>query len=105
MCVCFLIPFPVCVSFLISFPVCVCKEHFIYLFLEKGEGKEQERERNINVWLPLMRPLLGTWPATQACALTGNRTGDPSEAGIQTTEPHQPGLLFIYLLTYLVTYF
>ena len=76
MCVCFLIPFPVCVSFLISFPVCVCKEHFIYLFLEKGEGKEQERERNINVWLPLMRPLLGTWPATQACALTGNRTGD-----------------------------
>ena len=22
-------------------------------------------------------PLLGTWPATQACALTGNRTGDP----------------------------
>ena len=22
-------------------------------------------------------PLLGTWPATQASALTGNRTGDP----------------------------
>ena len=22
-------------------------------------------------------PLLGTWPATQACALTGNRTSDP----------------------------
>ena len=22
-------------------------------------------------------PLLGTWPATQACALTGNRTRDP----------------------------
>ena len=21
--------------------------------------------------------LLGTWPATQACALTGNQTGDP----------------------------
>ena len=47
-----------------------------YLFLEKGEGREKERERNIHVWLPLMRPLLGTWPATQACALTGNRTGD-----------------------------
>ena len=31
-----------------------------------------EEERNINVWLPLMRPLLGTWPATQAHALTGN---------------------------------
>ena len=48
-----------------------------YLFLERREGKEKERERNINVWLPLLHPLLGTWPATQACALTGNRTGDP----------------------------
>ena len=50
---------------------------FIYLFLERGEGWETERKRNINVWLPLMCPLLGTWPTTQACALTGNRTGDP----------------------------
>ena len=32
---------------------------------------------NINVWLPLARPLLGTWPTTQACALTGNQTCDP----------------------------
>ena len=48
---------------------------FIY-FLERGEGKEKERERNINVWL-LLCPLLGTWPTTQACALTGNPTGDP----------------------------
>ena len=35
------------------------------------------RERNTNVWLPLTRPTLGTWPATPACALTGNRTSDP----------------------------
>ena len=48
------------------------KEDFIYLFLESREGKVEERERNINVWLPLTRPLLGTWPATQACALTGD---------------------------------
>ena len=34
------------------------------------------RERNINVWLPLKRPLLGNWPATQECALTGNQTDD-----------------------------
>ena len=27
-------------------------------------------------WLPLTHPLLGAWPATQACALTGNRTSD-----------------------------
>ena len=50
---------------------------FIYLFLERVEGKEKERERNINVWLPLTCPLLGTWPTTQAGALIGNRTGDP----------------------------
>ena len=44
---------------------------FIYLFLERGEGKEKERERNIN-----QLPTPGTWPATQACAPTGNRTCD-----------------------------
>ena len=33
---------------------------FICLFLERGEGREKERERNISVWLPLVRPLLGT---------------------------------------------
>ena len=49
---------------------------FIYLFLERGEGREKERERNINVWLPLMCPLLGTWPTTQTYALTGNPTSD-----------------------------
>ena len=29
------------------------------------------------MWLPLACPPLGTWLATQACALTGNRTSDP----------------------------
>ena len=29
------------------------------------------------MWLPFMCPHLGTWPATQACALTRNRTSDP----------------------------
>ena len=50
---------------------------FIYLFLEKAAGKENERERNINVWLPCECPLLWTWPTTQACALSGNQSGDP----------------------------
>ena len=57
---------------------------FVFIFL-KGfdscifrEGKgETEKEKNINVWWPLMRPLLENWPATQACALTGNSIGDP----------------------------
>ena len=34
-------------------------------------------ERNIH-WLPLARPPLGTWPATQACALTGDQIGNLS---------------------------
>ena len=54
----------------------VFKKYFIYLFIFRQRGKGG-REGNISVWLPLMRPLLGTWPTTQACALTGNRTGDP----------------------------
>ena len=49
-------------------------KELIYLFLESREGKENERERNISVWLPLMHPLLETGPATQAHALTGNQT-------------------------------
>ena len=44
-----------------------------YLFL----GREKERERNINMWLSLEHPLLGTWPATQACTLTGNQISNP----------------------------
>ena len=52
------------------------KKDFIYLILDRGEGREKERERNINVWLPLSCPLLGTWPTTQTCALVGNQTGD-----------------------------
>ena len=45
----------------------------IYFWIEKGERK---RERNINVWL-LLTPLLGTWPTTQARALTRNWTRHP----------------------------
>ena len=50
---------------------------FLYLFLERREGREKERERNTNVWLPLVRPLLETLLATQAGALTGNQISDP----------------------------
>ena len=49
----------------------------LFIFIDRGEGRDKERERNINVWLPLMSPLLGTWLATRACALTGNWTDDP----------------------------
>ena len=45
---------------------------FIYSFSERGEEKEKGRERIVNVWLLLTHPVLGTWPVTQSCALTGN---------------------------------
>ena len=68
---------------------------FNYLFLERGEGREKERERNINVWLPLTP---GTWPATQACALTGNRTRDPlvRRPALNPLSHTSQGSLFIF---------
>ena len=54
----------------------LCFILFIFhLFIFRATGEEGEREGNTCVWLPLVRPLLG--PATQACALTGNRTSHP----------------------------
>ena len=54
---------------------------------------EGERQRNNSVWLPLTRPLLGTWPAIQACALGWGLNWWPFglQASTQSTEPHHPG--------------
>ena len=49
---------------------------FTYLFdFKEGEEREKERERHIS-WLPLACSQMGTWPTTQACALTWNQTSD-----------------------------
>ena len=76
----------------------IFKKDFIYLFLERGKGREKERESNINVWLPLACPLLGTWPTTQASALDweSNQRLFDLQAGTQSTEPHQLELFFIF---------
>ena len=50
------------------------KRFYLFIYFYGGEGREEERERNINTWLPLMCPLSRTWPETQAYALTGNWT-------------------------------
>ena len=52
-----------------------------YFFIFRERGREGEREGNISVWLPLVRPQVVTWPATQACALTKNQTSDPLGCG------------------------
>ena len=48
----------------------------VFIYFQRGEGREKKKERKINVWLPLGCPTLGTWPTTQACDLTRNRTSD-----------------------------
>ena len=76
-------------------------QYFIYLFLERGERRENERRRNIRVWLPLMCPPLGTqqqahnpgtWPDWES---NWQRFG--SQDSTQSTEPHQPGLDVVFL--------
>ena len=52
-------------------------KNIVLVSFYRGTGREKERERNISVWLLLTCPLLGTWPTTQACALTENQTNNP----------------------------
>ena len=52
------------------------KRFYLFIFRDRGREREKEGEK-LDVWLPLARPQLGTQLVTQACALTGNRTGDP----------------------------
>ena len=49
---------------------------YLFIFRERGKDGEREGEKHQCV-VALMCPLLGTCPATQACALTGNWTGNP----------------------------
>ena len=49
----------------------------LFTYFQREEGREKEKVRNINVWLPFKCPLPGTWPTTHACALSGNRNSDP----------------------------
>ena len=48
-----------------------------YLFTFRERGREGESEGEKHAWLPLTWPQPGTWPATQACALTRNQSDDP----------------------------
>ena len=79
-----------------------------YLLIFRQRGREEEREGNIYVWLPLMHPLLGTWPTTQACALTGNWTLDPlvCRLALNLLSHTSQGdhVVFILLFVYVVYY-
>ena len=66
---------------------------FIY-FLERGEGKEEERERNISVRLPLMSP--PTRDLAHNPGMCPDWESNLQPFGLQTcaqsTELYQPGL-------------
>ena len=61
---------------------------------EGGEGEKQQRTRD--TWLPLIGPQLGTEPHNPGMCpdQEPNWQTFGSQAGTQSTEPHQPGLPF-----------
>ena len=73
------------------------KKDFIYLlFLERGEGKKKERERNISVWLPLTPPAGDLAHNPGMCPdRESNQSTFSLQVGTQSIEPHQPGQLLI----------
>ena len=66
---------------------------FIYLFLERGEGREEERERNISVWLPLICKPTGDLACNPGMCPDWESNHRPFgfQDGTPSTEPHQPG--------------
>ena len=57
-------------------------------FLERGEGREKERERHINVWLPLPCPPLGDLACNPGLCPDRELNQQPfgSQAGAQSTD-------------------
>ena len=67
-------------------------KRFYLLILERGREGERKGEK-YHCAIAFCAPPTGdlTWPTTQECALTGNQMGTlRSQAGAQSTEPHQP---------------
>ena len=74
-----------------------------YLFIFRQWGREKERERNINVWLPfeLLARNPGICPDWES-----NWLPVCSQASTQFTEPYQPGLFgVVVFLKILFIYF
>ena len=50
---------------------------YLFIFRERGREGDREEKKHQCVVASHTHPLLGTWPKTQACALSGNLMGDP----------------------------
>ena len=84
---------------------CCFKKDFIYVFLEKGEGREKERERNINMQEEHQTVASCTPPARDLAHNLGRCPDQESKrqtfglwVDAQPTESHQSGLMIIVLI-------
>ena len=70
---------------------------FTYLFLDRGEGREKEREKNIHVWLPLAHPTLGNLACNPRMCPNWELNQQPfgPQASAQYTETYQPGRMCV----------
>ena len=72
---------------------------FIYLFLDRGEGREKERERNIHVWLLSCAP---NWDLARNPGMCPdwewNQRHFALQVRTQSTEPHQPEPQMVFFI-------
>ena len=97
-------PQPLLASFCLSQYICpfwtLLLKVFIYLFLERGERREKERERNTDVREKHQSVASCTChdqikPPAQACALTGNQTNNLSLCGKTRNQLSHTGGTFL----------
>ena len=67
-------------------------KRILFIFRERGREVERERERNINVWLLLMCPRLGIWPAAHKILYVENSIDSTKK----TTRPNEFGKVVGY---------
>ena len=73
-------------------------KNILFRFFFREWGQEGERQRNFSMWLSLMCPLLGAWPGCSPSMCPdweSNLTHFGLQAGAQSTEPLQPGHIFL----------
>ena len=55
----------------------------------------RKRERNINMWLPLVCQLLGSWPTNPGMCPGIELVAFQFSGGTPATEPRRPGPMFL----------